>query len=76
MNINYLNHKNIVSYPFSFFDDAFVYLGMEYMQGGSVFYIMRDKYPDGIKEEVLLISIIKPLLEAIDYLHDNKHIHR
>ena len=34
------------------------------------------RYPEGIKDTVLLASIIKPVLEAIIYLHNNSQIHR
>jgi len=31
---------------------------------------------EGIKHEVLLASILKPVTMAIKYLHDNNQIHR
>lgn len=37
---------------------------------------MQDKFPSGIKDEQLMITIISKVLLAIEYLHTNNHMHR
>lgn len=46
------------------------------MEGGSVLDLIRLRHPKGIRDPVLLASLLKPALQAIQYLHQNDQIHR
>jgi serine/threonine protein kinase len=46
------------------------------MNGGSIERALRDKFINGIKNETLIASILKPAILAIRYLHSNNQMHR
>jgi serine/threonine protein kinase len=46
------------------------------MNAGSLNSIISFKYPSGIKDEVLIATIMKSCLEAIKVLNENDHFHR
>jgi len=43
---------------------------MPLLGAGSVVDIMKLKYPNGIKDEVIIASILKEVLEGLLYLHN------
>jgi len=49
---------------------------MPLMNGGSLQNILSYKYSNGINDESVLATILKDVLSAIIYLHENKLIHR
>lgn len=48
---------------------------MPYISGGSVLNIMRSEYKDGL-DEPTIATIMKPVLQALEYLHKHGIIHR
>jgi hypothetical protein len=44
------------------------------MDAGSLDLILKNYFSNGIKDEVLLASILKQVLIGIEYLHENKFI--
>lgn len=71
------SHPNIVSYLTSFVHETELFLVMELMEGGSIFDIMRYKFPHGLgNNEELIATILKQVLLGLHYFHKNGQIHR
>lgn len=68
-----LHHHNIVQCFDTFEDDHYAYLLLEYCEGESLFRYMKKHQKLSEKEAVY---IIRELLYALDYLHDQGVIHR
>jgi serine/threonine-protein kinase OSR1/STK39 len=51
-------HKNVVSYYVSFIDDSDLWLVMPLLSGGSVLDSLRSNFQNGIKDEVLIATIL------------------
>lgn len=49
---------------------------MPLLGAGSVVDIMKLKHPNGIKDEVMIASILKEVLDGLLYLHNQSQIHR
>lgn len=62
-------HKNVVSYFVSFTDESDLWLVMPLLGAGSVQDVMKVSFAEGIKDEVLIATILKPVLEALQYFH-------
>ena len=74
-----LNHKNIIGYKESFFDEASQTLNviMEYADDGDISLKIKNNLKRKlIFEENTIWNWIIQLLEGIQYLHDNQIIHR
>ena len=69
-------HPNVVEYYGSFVDKSVLYILMEYMSGGSCYEIMRFSFQKGIQKEAYIATILREVLKALDYFHENKQIHR
>ena len=50
-------HKNLCRYYVSFMDDSDLWMVMPLLGAGSVVDIMKLKYPNGIKDEVIIANI-------------------
>lgn len=74
--MNNLEYEYLLDYKCSFIDSQYLNIVFELMQGGSLARILDVKYKEGIKDVTLLASILKPVLQAIIYLHNNSQIHR
>ena len=73
-----LNHKNIIGYKESFFDEASQTLNviMEYADDGDISLKIKNNLKRKlIFEENTIWNWIIQLLEGIQYLHDNQIIH-
>lgn len=46
------------------------------MAGGSVDKIVQNSFPNGLKDQALIATILKETLEGLKYLHQNNQIHR
>ena len=74
-----LKHKNIIGYKEAFFDDASKTLNivMEYADGGDISSKIRNNLKRKlIFEEKTIWNWAIQLLEGIQYLHNNKIMHR
>ncbi|KAJ3443355.1 serine/threonine-protein kinase fhke-related [Anaeramoeba flamelloides] len=68
-----LDHPNIIKLERSILTEEFLFLVLEYAEGGELFYRIIDKgcYPE---DEARIVFI--QILNALDYLHSNKIAHR
>lgn len=48
---------------------------MPYMAGGSCLHILKVVRPEGF-EEVIIATVLREVLKALEYLHHHGHIHR
>ena len=74
-----LNHKNIIGYKEAFFDEQSQTLNiiMEYANDGDLSTKIKYNLKNGlIFREDIIWSYIIQILEGINYLHENKIIHR
>lgn len=69
-------NENIVDYHGSFINGSVLYILMEYLSGGSVLDIMREKFPNGFKDECQIATILKGILLALEYVHQHDQVHR
>lgn len=74
--INKCNHTNILKYFVSFINDTELWLVLPLVECGSLANVIKEKAPNGIKNEVLLASIMKQIVEGLTYFHSKGLIHR
>ncbi len=67
-NIAKLRHPNIVSVIDVFEENGTAYYVMDYCEGGSLSALLKEKYPNGMPEE-LAMKYIKEIAAALDYVH-------
>ena len=68
-----LEHKNIVRYKTNYKDSAFLYIVMEYVEGGS----LKDNIKTyGTFDEHIIATYFYQILQGLKYLHDQSIIHR
>ncbi|OHT17196.1 STE family protein kinase [Tritrichomonas foetus] len=69
-------HPNLVNYFGSFNVGSDLWELCELIDGGSVLNIIQYAFNHGFKDEVLLASILKPVLTFLAHFHKGHHIHR
>ncbi|KAK9069841.1 hypothetical protein SSX86_010237 [Deinandra increscens subsp. villosa] len=70
-----VDHPNVLKSHCSFVHRHNVWFVMPYMPGGSCLHILKSAHPEGF-EEVVIATILREVLKALEYLHDHGIIHR
>jgi serine/threonine-protein kinase OSR1/STK39 len=70
------SHPNLITYYGSFVSDSILWCLAEYMDGGSIADIMAFGYPRGFTDEIVIASILHPLLQFLAYFHERRQLHR
>ena len=76
--LKHLNHQNIVNFEYCWHENKFNYLVMEYMNGNTISkclnkYMNKNNRPFS---EKIVQYIMKNIVNAVQYLHNNNIIHR
>jgi len=73
-----LKHKNVVSCLSSFVVEEELWLVMPLLSGGSCSAVLRQhpEFKLGIKDEALLATILRDVLQGLMYFHKSGRIHR
>ncbi|KAK9130066.1 hypothetical protein Sjap_010553 [Stephania japonica] len=70
-----LSHPNILKAHCSFTVDHYLWVVMPFMSAGSLHSIISSSFPDGLNETSIAV-VLKEILNALLYLHDQGHLHR
>ena len=74
--MNMCQHASIASYYTSFISGNEAWLVMPLYEGGSVGDLLHGRYPHGLENERSIATILRSVLEALEYLHKQGQIHR
>ncbi|PSS34900.1 Serine/threonine-protein kinase [Actinidia chinensis var. chinensis] len=70
-----LFHRNVLRAHCSFMVERRLWVVMPFMSGGSLQSIMSCSFPDGLAEPWIAV-VLREVLNALKYLHDQGHLHR
>ena len=63
-------HPNVINYFVSFIDVNDLWLVMPLLEAGSLEDILHIKLKNGIKDEVMIATILKKALSGLQYFHE------
>ena len=67
-----LNHKNLINYIESYFENDILWVVMEYLAGGALTNVVENV----AMSEAMIATVCREVLEGINYLHMNGILHR
>eukprot|EP01016_Furgasonia_blochmanni_P016812 TRINITY_DN1981_c0_g1_i3.p1 TRINITY_DN1981_c0_g1~~TRINITY_DN1981_c0_g1_i3.p1 ORF type:complete len:745 (-),score=241.93 TRINITY_DN1981_c0_g1_i3:84-2318(-) len=70
-----LNHDNIIKLHTHFEDDDYIYLVLEYAQGGQLYEKLNQQFNKKLPEK-LVAQYIREIVSALEYLHAKDIVHR
>ncbi|KAK1407123.1 hypothetical protein QVD17_38734 [Tagetes erecta] len=70
-----VDHPNVLKSHCSFVSDHNLWVVMPFMAGGSCLHMLKAFHPEGF-EEIVIATILREVLKALEYLHHHGHIHR
>lgn len=70
-----LSHPNILNAHCSFTVDSRLWVVMPFMSAGSLQSIISSAFPEGFSEPCIAV-VLREILNALSYLHDQGHLHR
>ncbi|KAK3579311.1 hypothetical protein CHS0354_029593 [Potamilus streckersoni] len=70
-----LKHPNIVSYKDSFEKDGFLYIAMQYCDGGDLYNRLKEQH-GALLEERQLVEWFVQIAMALQYMHERNILHR
>ena len=65
-----------MKYYVSFVYENELWLIMPFMSRGTLRSNLREQYPNGIKDEILIASIAHQIIQAVAYFHNKGYMHR
>ena len=71
-----VHHSNVVRILTSFVVEQDLWLVMPLLEAGSCAHIMKTLYPMGIKDEAMVATILKEVLNGLLYFHKDGRLHR
>lgn len=78
--MNTSKHINIVTDHASFVSNNYLWLVMEFLDGGSCTDVMEQVIDSstegGIEDEIVIATIINEVMKGLNYLHKTERIHR
>lgn len=74
--ISKCNHRNVLKYYTSFIHERELWLVMPLIEGGSLFNILNICAKTGIKDEILVASVLRQVVEGLSYFHSKGLMHR
>lgn len=74
--LNMYDHKNILDYKISFIAGNEIWLVSQIMEMGSVESVLKSIAPKGFQDMNLVATILRETLQGLEYLHEQKQIHR
>ena len=69
-------HPNMISYICSFVEGSVLWFLTEYVDGGSVLDIIHFSFQTGLRDEVLLATILRGVIQFLVHFHEQRRIHR
>ncbi|OHS93401.1 Serine/threonine-protein kinase 4 [Tritrichomonas foetus] len=70
------SHSHMMRYYGSFTEKNILYVITEFIDGGCLSDILKYQFPNGIKDEVLIASILHQVVSFFQYYHQAHHVHR
>jgi serine/threonine protein kinase len=70
------SHPHLISSYVSFIDGSELCIIMPLIDAGSCLDLLNNNFKSGIKDELIIATIMKQVLQGLSYLHTNEEIHR